>query len=111
MAIYKDVEPIIKWLEESISFYGEPTIPHQPLSFGLKTMLVKVLRTIKEEPTADVVEVARCKDCKFCTKIEWKDAAPTYYCDFCMSQVIPEGSVGESLYSVGEFFCGIGEKK
>lgn len=70
-----------------------------------------VLRVIIEQPTADVVEVVRCKDCKFCTKIEWKDAAPTYCCDFCMSQVIPDGSVGESLYSVGEFFCVLGERK
>lgn len=43
MAIYKDVEPFIKWLEKEIEQFGEPNISIRPVAYGSENALRSVL--------------------------------------------------------------------
>lgn len=57
-----------------------------------------VIKTIDEQPTADVVEVVRCKDCK---NGEFKSYAPPscrYYCK------------NSTNYHSKDFYCSMGER-
>lgn len=63
MARYIDVEPFINWLESEINYFGEPNISIRPVAFGTKNALQSVLGFVNSQPTADVVEVVRCKEC------------------------------------------------
>lgn len=110
MAIYKDVEPFIKWLEKEIEQFGEPNISIRPVAYGSENALRSVLNKMKELPEADVMEVVRCKKCNFCQKIKWNNGKTTYHCEFSMSQIIPEGMEEDCLYDIGEFFCGLGKR-
>lgn len=53
------------------------------------------------QPTADVVEVVRCKDCKYG---ERKDYMPAKYCNlrYCKNS---------SNYHGKDFYCAMGEKR
>lgn len=89
MARYIDVEPFIKWLEEGLFYLGEPHIVHQPVSYGVKNVLDKILLNIKKQPTADVVEVVRCKDCKhsneygtICRYSVGRAVEPDHFCSY-----------------------------
>ena len=53
MAKYVDIEPIIKKLNQQML---------SPETTFINTVLIGLL---EQEPVADVVEVVRCKDCKF----------------------------------------------
>ena len=80
MARYIDVESFIKWLEETI---------HQPISHGITMALNKVLVMIKSIPTADVVEVVRCENCKhsnddgtICRYSVGRAVEPEHFCGY-----------------------------
>lgn len=59
---------------------------------------------LKTIPTADVVEVVRCKECKYFT-IDDGDSL-----GYCTCQKIPMNFVGE-LYPEEDFYCRYGERK
>ena len=60
-----------------------------------KTLIEQVKRIINAQPSADVVEVVRCKDC-----IEYEHSVP--YCGNCSMT----GSIVR-----GDEFCSYGERK
>lgn len=57
------------------------------------------LEMLKTQPTADVVEVVRCKDCKHA---EIQDYAPPS-CRYCCKY--------SALYHAKNFYCSIGERR
>jgi hypothetical protein len=59
-----------------------------------------LLRAIKEAPTADVVEVVRCKECEYGSSEDYKNL---YTCDN-----YPDGIGG---YVDGNCFCSYGERR
>jgi hypothetical protein len=61
MAEYIDRVPIIKKLEQKMA---------SPETTFINTVLIRLL---EGEPAADVVEVVRCKDCKYSTQSEASD--------------------------------------
>ena len=73
-------------------------LPHDSKDFFTRDfMLLNFQQTIDLEPAADVVEVVRCKDCKY-RKTE--DCAMYYECD-CGEQ---------HTWETDEDFCSYGEK-
>ena len=60
-----------------------------------------MLRELKKIPTADVVEVVRCRDCKHATFYSCKN-------DACYRGIICEYRIGTDDEN---FFCGYGERK
>lgn len=60
-----------------------------------------IKRDIETIPTADVVEVVRCKDCKHATFYSCKN-------DACYRGIICEYRIGPDDEN---FFCGYGERK
>lgn len=64
-------------------------IPYHDLSDGKGLCQVAFLEDIMKVPTADVVKVVRCKDCKHyriwqmkCDKLHVKPFADNHYCSF-----------------------------
>ena len=55
MARYIDADNLYRRVKEKTNPYGKPLLDYQS---G-----IKVLDMIEQEPTADVVEVVRCKNC------------------------------------------------
>ena len=72
--------------------------------FGGEEMLYKdsALNEISELPSADVVEVVRCKDCKY-----WKDSDGVYRRGFDAESKCPLNL--KEVYE-GTFYCGFGER-
>ena len=60
MARYIDADELYCRIKTHTNPYGKPTLDYES---G-----VKVLDMIKQSPTADVVEVVRCKDCRHGSK-------------------------------------------
>lgn len=68
----------------------------EKIVFGiLESKLVKDI--IEQQPTADVVEVVRCKDCVHCAD-DWNGNQPMFTCDIAMCH--------ESVEPSGYCFCG-----
>lgn len=60
-----------------------------------------VMEYVEYLPSADAVEVVRCKDCKY-THMTY--GGECKYCDMWKED-------GEALYLDGDFFCAYGERK
>lgn len=54
---------------------------------------------IKRQPTADVREVVRCKDCKHARVHDYAPAECQYYCTLAVN------------YHTKDFFCALGERR
>ena len=78
MAEYKDVEP----LKKQIADFKRAVNSVEPMNSDYLTGYISALSVVEgaiaEQPAADVVEVVRCKDCKY-RKTE--DCAMFYECD------------------------------
>lgn len=61
MPEYIDRNRLIEQLEEENDFYGIDS----EYEWGQESQYKYDVKTIKEQPAADVVEVVRCKDCAF----------------------------------------------
>ena len=100
MARYIDADNFCGWLETVLKDFGEPNISIRPVAYGSQNALRSVYDVMKNQPTADVVEVVRCKDC---THGHWNQepyhGKPIYYCDRTDLQVDKYG------------FCSYGERK
>lgn len=62
-------------------------------------MRIEINSIINEQPTADVVEVVRCKDCKF-WQTDWETSYDGYHYCSMIDVVI-----------AGDFYCKDGERK
>ena len=60
----------------------------------------QLVEAIVYAPTADVVEVVRCKDCRWCEVTNW-DGEILYGCDCCggMNDIAPD------------YYCSYGERR
>ena len=69
-----------------------------------KLLNVIIAGCIDDIPTADVVEVVRCKDCKY--------AQLTYDgdCKFCL-KVTDEDDIPMTVYYDGDHYCGFAERR
>lgn len=63
MSRYIDADELIRHLNDEIQ-YGVDIDIH-PVEFGTYLGLLSAKSFVENAPTADVVEVTRCKDCKF----------------------------------------------
>lgn len=111
MAIYKDVEPLIEWLKEEISSFGQVNPLTEPTSFGVKNALAKVLCDIKSMPTADVVEVVRCKDCVYGRKTNKIMSPEKYYKTDCVVCECEDVIGDDPMIYVPTHFCSYGERR
>ena len=96
MSRYIDADKLIikmdRWYEEMCLKYGETDQFNMGYAEGINA--------IENAQTADVVEVVRCKDCKWCLVENW-DGEILYGCD-CgagMNDISPDD------------FCSYGERK
>jgi hypothetical protein len=100
MSRYIDVEPLEKALKMNVNGFK-----HQGSEFakGFDAAIATMKGILQELPTADVVAVVRCKDCKHCEqyplyKEKGKESKLEYTC--CVF-----GNVNP------DFYCGIGERR
>ena len=77
MARYIDADLFCGWLETVLEDFGEPNISIRPIAFGTQNALRSVYDVIKKQPTADVVEVVRCKDCQY---VHINSSSGKYHC-------------------------------
>ena len=94
MARYIDADKFISWLR-----IGQTRSPFQMCytEFDVKMM-------IDMQPSADVVEVIRCKDCKYWNEIEME-------CRNDYVAIDNEGGASFSLNFYLDDFCSYGERK
>lgn len=75
MAEYIEREKLSFHLASEIENCGEADSSHRPIAYGSMLGLKTALSYVNTLPSADVVEVVRCKDCVHC-----KQLAP--HCEF-----------------------------
>lgn len=98
MSRYIDLEELERRIKENVLISGGGNTPYE----------VDLLEWCRDEcirqgyamPTADVVEVVRCRDCRWCEVTNW-DGEILYGCDCCggMNDVAPD------------FYCSYGERR
>ena len=92
MAEYIERDALLSELQEEIDF--ESTMYTEEQNKWFKIGLKCAVRDVKKQPTADVVKVVRCKDCKFAKpqalKLNGKELRkcdlhkrPCFVTDFC----------------------------
>lgn len=54
-----------KLIQELSTMYKEPTSTEDFMTIGYDKAIADVVVTAHRQPTADVVKVVRCKDCKY----------------------------------------------
>ena len=77
-------------------FFSEKSLEQQAYQLGWNNAIEAIM---ENEPTADVVEVVRCKDCKHA---EIQDYAPPF-CRYCCKY--------SALYHTKNFYCSMGERR
>lgn len=77
-------------------FFNEKSLGQQAYQLGWNNAIEAIM---ENEPTADVVEVVRCKDCKHA---EIQDYAPPS-CRYCCKY--------SALYHAKNFYCSMGERR
>ena len=73
MARYIDADELVKYLKENIQECETPRIDTEPIAYGSVLGLRCAMSYAETLPTADVVEVVRCKECKFHNRHEEDD--------------------------------------
>ena len=71
-------------------------------------IFIEIERTIDEQPTADVVEIVRCKDCIFSRELDKYEKK--LYLDNCVGCTKHSKSY-HSLIMEDNDFCGYGERR
>lgn len=79
MAEYTDKEAILQELSKVTYRLSDP--PIDTTENEIIKVLHTIMRTIKQMPAADVVEVVRCKDCVHCVVREY-DIIDELECEF-----------------------------
>ena len=98
MARYIDADKLRNRVKIQTNPYGKPTLEY---ASGLKVLVM-----IDQEPTADVVEVVRCKDCKWYQESEI--LAPNKFC-FRLKHPVEDRQIGYNFSP--DAFCSYGERK
>lgn len=98
---YISRDGILKDLQEELEL--DSIYYNDDVNKGITEGLNMAIKHIKRFPTADVVEVVRCKDCKHCEqyplyKEKGKESKLEYIC-CAFGNVSPD------------FYCGIGERR
>lgn len=62
---YIDADKLIEHLKDNIEECETPNVVNEPVAYGTVLGLECALSYAETLPTADVVEVVRCKDCKY----------------------------------------------
>lgn len=97
MSRYIDADKMLKEYQETFCFNVLCSLC--PFLDNIKDDTCQVEKWINEQPTADVVEVVRCKDCKY-WQTDWLTSHDGYhYC--AMIDVVIDG----------DFYCKDGERK
>ncbi len=94
-----DRDNLLKDISESVVFSGRSGIPSAEVRGANK-----VIDRIKSAPAADVAEVVRCKDCKYCehsypAKAIGEEALEGWYCNIFRQWRKPDD------------FCSYGERR
>ena len=89
MSRYIDADALYKVVTERYSDITAGSYPYNYVAFDMANL-------VKKAPTADVVEVVRCKDCVFRLQ---DDVCGRYYCE------LDDSYVGETDY------CSRGERR
>ena len=95
MSRYVDADAFVERVRVAVGFAEEE------LTADFKDGVHMTLELLETQPLADVVEVVRCKDCKYG---ERKDYMPAKYCSlrYCKNS---------SNYHGKDFYCAMGEKR
>lgn len=97
MAEYIEREALIKKLNEAPAYFDSGDI-----RYGIDIATQQVI----EQPTADVVEVVRCKDCEHCCiSTDPKTNISIQKCGYVGFNPIQSSQVSD------DFYCGFGELK
>lgn len=96
MAEYIDREKLTKHIEDEIEAFGNPSESQKPLAYGGVLALRYCKSVAVTLPTADVVEVVRCKDCKYYDNEQCYHRRHDHH--------------GQSVYQEEDDFCSYGEK-
>lgn len=106
MRRYIDADAVLAEIQEELDFntpmYSEEQNNH--INIGLRI----ARRCIKKQPTADVVEVVRCKDCKH-LKHSQSVLNGELECGYCRlyANYLPSGLT----YRGGNDYCSYGERR
>lgn len=92
---YIEKEPLIEFITKGLN---RPDIIE---AFGYDA--IEILAEIEYTPTADVVEVVRCKDCKHWCIQEGNDVNQSYFCSRDKMWCMPTRKADD--------FCSYGERK
>ena len=65
MKEYIEREKLTKHIEDEIEAFGNPNESDNPVAYGGLLSMKYCRSAVVTAPTADVVEVVRCKDCKY----------------------------------------------
>ncbi len=99
MAEYINREAVKKKLELKIKSWSRDCNSKVP---AIVNTYKEILHELKYIPTADVVEVVRCKDCKYCNKYAKWNGTDYYGCNFNVADI----------YEIEPtHFCSCGERK
>lgn len=102
MSRYIDADALMKELQEEIDFETPMYTEEQNKYFngGLRC----AIRDVKEQPTADVVEVVRCRDCKHSFRYECEN-------DACYKFTMCHRRDSYSEEVTDDDFCSCGERR
>ena len=101
MSRYIDADALLAELQEEIDFKTSMYTEEQNMYFsaGLKC----AYRDVKSQPTADVVEVVRCKDCKHnVANWEHDELDISDYTDITCDYFMTDGMEADDYCSYGE---------
>ena len=84
-----DKDKLIEHLEDNVRECGNPDVATEPITYGCSLGLKGALSYARTLPTADVVEVVRCKDCRhandcgtICHYGVGKAVEPEHFCGY-----------------------------
>lgn len=92
---YIEKEPLIEFITKGLNN------PDKSKAFGYDA--IEILTEIEYAPTADVVEVVRCKDCKHWCIQDGNDINQSYFCSRDKMWCMPTRKADD--------FCSYGEQK
>lgn len=103
MAEYIEREKLLFHLASEIENCGEADSSHRPIAYGSMIGLKTALSCVNTLPSADVVEVVRCKDCKH---YDFRNAKCLLH-----SEYADQYSSGFNFEMYSKDFCSYGELK
>lgn len=98
-----------KLMKELSTMYKSPTSSEDFMTVGYDHAIADVVVTVHEQPTADVVEVVRCKDCKHRPTGTGANHDLEFPDDECPCQCA--GDYWYSWMPSDDWFCPKGERK